>query len=491
MAVNFLSELNPGDSAAIDVAITSIEEANTAYGSTYLTLNFRDLSNGPEYSAKMFKMSKAEFPYAEGDLCNLELDCKLYRGNVSFNVKGVNPVSDGLEKRDFAKHSPYNPQQMYDLTLQVLAKHRSPDGTVNATSVAETAYQRYADRLSYWPAAKSMHHACHGGLMYHQFRMTLVADRVTSLVNEYTSDKTQVPDAQEILRRYAKTSVSQLALDVSGMPRKNISTEAPDHSKLGWILRLGELTCQVYPMADVEMVLSGLYAYDYGKDWDTTASIMSSPEMGAVLAVDATVKKNPGKYNAEDIRLVKHCIGALPGADGNPSIRTAATMEAMICHSVMEMWKTISAMTFTADVPYLVAATAVHDIGKILELDSDEFGVGDYSVDGTLGTHLSLGCEMLSTIAEQIGCDQSSYVLLNLVASHHRKREWNAICAPETPAAKLLTAIDYLDSRMYVYEDEFNQLKAGEISTNSSVRFMLGSNVYRSSRYEDKEEVAK
>lgn len=479
-----IKELNPGDSAGIDVAITSIEEAETAYGSTYLTVNFRDLSNGPEYSAKMFNASKDSIDYDVGDLCNLEIDCKLYRGNVSYNIKGINPVSDGLEKRDFAKHSPYSPEQMYNVIVSLLHEHNNP-----SSQLVETMYKKYKSRLLYWPAAKSMHHACHGGLLYHQLRMTLVAEKVTHFVTE--DYLPHVDYSKFNLVQQDSTSVSQLAMDVALLANSDMS--ANDNKLVaqttGYLLRLADLVCPIYLKADQEMVKAALVAYEFGQYWNPNLQVCLGSAETAILAVDHVVKTKTGAYNAEDIRLLKHCIGAIPAEDGNPSVRTPATMEGMLCFSIMELWRVVSQMVQPEEVADITAGAAIHDIGKLIELSSDEFGVGDYSVDGTLSTHLSLGCEMIATTAEDLQIPTEDITnLLYMVASHHRKRDWDAIIIPESSYSKILTAIDYLDSRMYVYEDEFDQLQAGEVSTNSSVRFMLGSNVYRSTRYPIKDD---
>ena len=120
----------------------------------------------------------------------------------------------------------------------------------------------------------------------------------------------------------------------------------------------------------------------------------------------------------------------------------------------------------------LVCGTALHDIGKLFEMKTSDTGIATYTDMGNLFGHPLLGIEMIdhevwnknqanggrSYNAEQVA------VLKHMIASHHGQPEWGAIRVPSTPEAMMLHELDMIDSRMYMYEENFKDIPAGSSS---------------------------
>lgn len=120
----------------------------------------------------------------------------------------------------------------------------------------------------------------------------------------------------------------------------------------------------------------------------------------------------------------------------------------------------------------LVCGTALHDIGKLVEIKTSDTGIATYTDMGNLFGHSLLGIEMIdhevwrqnqaaggrSYNAEQVA------MLKHMLASHHGQPEWGAIRQPSTPEAMILHELDMIDSRMYMYEDNFAQMEPGSSS---------------------------
>ena len=120
----------------------------------------------------------------------------------------------------------------------------------------------------------------------------------------------------------------------------------------------------------------------------------------------------------------------------------------------------------------LVCGTALHDIGKLFEMKTSDTGIATYTDMGNLFGHPLLGIEMIdhevwnknqanggrSYNAEQVA------VLKHMIASHHGQPEWGAIRVPSTPEAMMLHELDMIDSRMYMYEDNFKDMATGSSS---------------------------
>ena len=91
---------------------------------------------------------------------------------------------------------------------------------------------------------------------------------------------------------------------------------------------------------------------------------------------------------------------------------------------------------------------------------------------GNLCGHLMLGIEMIdrevwkqnqSHGGSTYNAEQISMVK-HMIASHHGQPEWGAIRVPVTPEAMVLHELDMIDSRMYMYEENFADMQPGTSS---------------------------
>lgn len=120
----------------------------------------------------------------------------------------------------------------------------------------------------------------------------------------------------------------------------------------------------------------------------------------------------------------------------------------------------------------LVCGTALHDIGKLLELKTSDTGVASYSDMGNLFGHALLGIELIDrevwrrnqAVGNRSYNSEQVAMLKHMLASHHGQVEWGAIKTPLTPEAAILHELDMIDSRMYMYEESFKDMEPGTTS---------------------------
>ncbi len=113
----------------------------------------------------------------------------------------------------------------------------------------------------------------------------------------------------------------------------------------------------------------------------------------------------------------------------------------------------------------LMCGTALHDIGKLRELDTDEFGNADYSADGRLFGHAVIGMQMVDEEASKGRYDPEQVrQIKHMIASHHGSLEFGAITTPATPEAFVLHELDMIDSRMYIFEKELGKIEPGQMT---------------------------
>lgn len=132
------------------------------------------------------------------------------------------------------------------------------------------------------------------------------------------------------------------------------------------------------------------------------------------------------------------------------------------------------------DKELLICGCALHDIGKLVELQTSQTGNASYTIEGALLGHLWAGANLIEKIyREELKqpITDDVLMLLHMIASHHGKPEYGTIVVPAFKEAYMLHAIDMLDSRMQLFNNEYEQLEAGTVSEKQS--FGLGTRVYK------------
>lgn len=125
----------------------------------------------------------------------------------------------------------------------------------------------------------------------------------------------------------------------------------------------------------------------------------------------------------------------------------------------------------------LLAGIALHDIGKLEELETDTLGVAEYSVDGSLFTHAYLGMRMIEETAKRLSIQEDLVrQVMHVIAAHHGQLDWGAIAVPATPEAMVCHEIDMIDSRMEQFEQAYKDMEPG---TMSKKIFGLGTSIYK------------
>ena len=147
-------------------------------------------------------------------------------------------------------------------------------------------------------------------------------------------------------------------------------------------------------------------------------------------------------------------------------------------YRMIQLAKGILTTYDSANAELLLTAVAIHDTGKLIELDTNSMGEAKYSVSGTLLGHSMIGIEMVSSFAAKRDYNPEDVILLkHCLASHHGEYEYGAIAKPAVLEAFLLHIIDLTDSRVYMFENEYAKLTPGE-KTDKKV-FGIDTAVYR------------
>ena len=114
----------------------------------------------------------------------------------------------------------------------------------------------------------------------------------------------------------------------------------------------------------------------------------------------------------------------------------------------------------------LIAGVAIHDIEKLNEIDSDEFGVvPDYTLEGKMLGHLVMGVAAIHDRCEELGIDREKALMLEHMAiSHHYEPEFGSPRKPLFPEAEMLHYLDMVDAKMFDMEDALANVEPGGFS---------------------------
>ncbi len=119
--------------------------------------------------------------------------------------------------------------------------------------------------------------------------------------------------------------------------------------------------------------------------------------------------------------------------------------------SVAEICDFLSSHYPGVDRDILIAGALLHDIGKIYELSFDR-GF-DYTDEGRLIGHISLGSELVSKISREdnILGEEKEMLLKHIILSHHGEFEYGSPKRPKTIEALIVHMVENMDSKVNAF----------------------------------------
>lgn len=182
---------------------------------------------------------------------------------------------------------------------------------------------------------------------------------------------------------------------------------------------------------------------------DAVKALQSAPLHAIVDAMvtrySAKLAYYPGAqriYHAERGGLLHHTLGML-----------------RLAKAVLPLYPQLNA-------DLLLSGVIVHDLCKIEELDSDELGiVKDYTPEGLLLGHISIGVARLGEAAKDLGITGEPLLLLqHMLLSHHGEDAYGSPRKPMFPEAEMLHWLDIVDARMNEIDTALAKVPPGVFS---------------------------
>jgi 3'-5' exoribonuclease len=121
-----------------------------------------------------------------GDIVKVQAQVTDWKGQRQLRIGKIRFArkEDGLVKSDFFKAAPEEPQEMYDYIMSRIDAFEDEE----LKAVCKKLYEDNHDRIMYWPAAMSNHHAEYAGLLYHVKRMMMMGERACEVYTNLSKD---------------------------------------------------------------------------------------------------------------------------------------------------------------------------------------------------------------------------------------------------------------------------------------------------------------
>lgn len=185
-----------------------------------------------------------------------------------------------------------------------------------------------------------------------------------------------------------------------------------------------------------------------------------------------TIVSYINKMENEDIkRLIKHIVDEnkekllyYPAAKSNHhSIRSGLLYHVF---RMLKMGESFADVYDFINRDLLYAGIILHDMAKIEEMNSNEFGiVSEYTMEGQLLGHLIQGIKNISKVSEELEISKEISLLIeHMILSHHYYPEYGSPKKPMIPEGQLLHYIDTIDANMYDMDKALKEVEETEFT---------------------------
>ncbi len=189
MKERYISDLRPGEDITSFFLAKSIAFKEGSNRKVYLDLTLGD--NTGEINAKKWDISDEERTnlqqwITENIVIKIRALVTEWNGMKQLRIAKIRQTGpeDQILMSDYIKAAPEDPQEMYDYIYSRAESFRDRE----LSSLCTTILERRKEQLMYYPAAQRNHHAELAGLLYHEKRMLMMAERACQVYTNLNPD---------------------------------------------------------------------------------------------------------------------------------------------------------------------------------------------------------------------------------------------------------------------------------------------------------------
>ncbi|NLX64346.1 MAG: HD domain-containing protein [Clostridiaceae bacterium] len=180
-----ISELKAGENINGIYLLRNAELKLSSNKKNYLDIVFSD--NTGTIPAKWWDTGEADYlSLTPNKLYYVNARVDLWKDSLQLNINRIKLADDEDQKRiaDFVPAAPLSPEDMLEEIYLYVSKIKKAE----IRSVVMTILDEKEEKLKYYPAAKSLHHAVRSGLLYHIVRMLRCGEAISSVYEGINTD---------------------------------------------------------------------------------------------------------------------------------------------------------------------------------------------------------------------------------------------------------------------------------------------------------------
>lgn len=272
----------------IYLLVKEVNQRSAKNGKPFLSIALTD--GRDSIIANMFDTTAAQFPGRPGEVVFLTVRVSPYNGKTSYTVESARSLnySDPVKTSDFVKSAPMEPGEIYSRCLDLLERYVADE---EIKTLCKRIFEDNREALIHSAAAKTVHHSGVGELLWHVYRMALVAPRIADV---YRINK-DLTVAGALLHDIGK--LREMVTDAMGVTSYTIDGNLFGHLMMGaeMIAEYGK-ECGTSP--EKIRALRHIIASHHGKLEQSAIVLPATPEAFAVYMLD-TLDSRLYIYDAE------------------------------------------------------------------------------------------------------------------------------------------------------------------------------------------------
>ncbi len=188
MKQHYVLQLKVNDDFMDFFMVRTIQIRTDSNRRKYLDMTLADCTG--EVSAKKWDLADGEVEAIDrisvGDIIKVRAIVSEYKGSKQLKVTRIRHanVDDGLKPSDFYKSAPEDSIDMYNYIVGKINDFEDED----LRRLCRTLYEENREKLMYYPAAMTNHHAEYGGLLYHVKRMMMMGEQACTVYTNLSKD---------------------------------------------------------------------------------------------------------------------------------------------------------------------------------------------------------------------------------------------------------------------------------------------------------------
>jgi 3'-5' exoribonuclease len=180
-----IADLKPGETINGIYILKSVDLKLSSNKKTYLDMILSDQTG--DVSAKWWDTGEQEYTaLITNKLYYVNARVDLWKDALQLSINKIKIADEEDQKLigDFVPSAPLPPEEMLEAIYLYTTKIRNPE----IRSLVMKLLDEKEERLLYYPAAKSLHHAIRSGLLFHILRMLKAAEALTQVYEGINTD---------------------------------------------------------------------------------------------------------------------------------------------------------------------------------------------------------------------------------------------------------------------------------------------------------------